>query len=406
MESNFKPETAAQVLEVISWAVANDSPLEIQGGGSKQAIGRPLKVQSTLSLAGLTGITLYEPEELILRARVGTTIEEIETILRDKNQELAFEPPDMTHLLGTRDTQSTIGGILATNLSGPRRIKSGAARDHFLGVAAISGRAEEFKSGGRVVKNVTGYDLCKGLSCSWGTLAVMTEVTLKVLPSAEKVTTLVVSGLNDAEAITAMSVAMNSSCEVSGAAHLPEIIAAQSPSNEISSLGASATLLRLEGFGPSVESRTTQLEVLLASMGSITKFSDDADIWQGIRDVLYFGENAKSAVWRLSVPPRQGANVTAAIATEMAGAKFYFDWAGGLIWLAVPELNNASADAIRKCLEASGGHATLIRASKATRETTEIFEPLAEGLMGLTTKLKDNFDPSGVLNPGRMYANI
>jgi len=406
MQDRFKPENVPQVLDVISWALANNKHLEIQGAGSKQAIGHPLEIDAALSLSGLSGISLYEPEELILTAAAGTPLREIEAALAEKNQELAFEPADFGPLLGSAADKATLGGILAANISGPRRIKAGAARDHFLGLKAISGRAEEFKSGGRVVKNVTGYDLCKGLAGSWGTLAVMTEVTIKVLPSAEHVTTLIVSGLSNTQACDAMSVAMNSSCEVSGAAHIPANLTSRSSLEAISSSGTSATLLRLEGFGPSVDYRAKQLETLLASRGSISIVNNDVDIWRDIRDVRYFMSDQKSAVWRLSVPPHEGAKVTSAISSAIPNAKFYFDWAGGLIWLSVPEADNASQSAIRKSLKATGGHATLFRASRDTRMSVDVFEPLESGLMVLTKNLKDNFDPSAVLNPGRMYRNI
>jgi len=406
MHTTFKPETSVQVLEAISWAVANSSPLEIQGAGSKQAIGRPLQVNTSLSLADLTGITLYEPEELILSARAGTPLREIDAALAEKNQELAFEPADLGPLLGEDEARGTIGGVLAANISGPRRLKAGAARDYFLGFKAVSGRAEEFRSGGRVVKNVTGYDLCKGLAGSWGTLAVMTDVTLKTLPAAEQVTTLVVAGLSNAQAIAAMSMAMNSFCEVSGAAHVPASISSRSCLKEIAKSGTSATLLRLEGFGPSVDYRAKQLETLLGSFGSITLVKGAAGVWRDIRDVRYFSQDQTSAVWRISVPPAQGANFIATITAEIASVEYYFDWAGGLIWLAVAELNNASATAVRHNLAATGGHATLIRASRDTRGSADVFEPLAHALMVLTKKLKDNFDPSGVLNPGRMYPNV
>ncbi len=406
MQDRFKPETAAQVLDVISWGLANQKPLEIQGAGTKRGIGYPLEVAATLSLSGLTGISLYEPEELVLTAAVGTPLAEIEAVLAGKNQELAFEPADFARLLGNTEANSTIGGIMAANISGPRRLKAGAARDHFLGLKAISGRAEEFKSGGRVVKNVTGYDLCKGLAGSWGTLAVLTEVTLKVLPAAEQTTTLIIAGLSDADAMTAMSMAMKSSCEVSGAAHIPANLVSRSSFSDLAKSGTSATLLRLEGIGPSVEYRATQVQTLLGSLGSTNKVTGVDEIWRDVRDVHYFAENQDKAVWKISVPPAQGAIVASAIAAEIPGVEYYFDWAGGLIWAAVPAFNNASQAAIRKCLEACGGHATLFRAPEDVRSTADIFHTLEPGLMALTKNLKDNFDPSGILNPGRMYRNL
>ena len=236
---------------MVRWAIAERKSLEVVGRGSKRSIGRPAQSDATLDLSGLSGVTLYEPEELVLSARAGTPVAEIETLVANRGQELAFEPMDYGPLLGLRPGQGSIGGVLASNLSGPRRIKAGAARDHFLGFSGISGRGDVFKSGGRVVKNVTGYDLCKLMAGSWGTLAAMTDVTIKTLPKSETEATVLVQSLADAAAMKAMAAAMGSSCDVSGAAHLPARLAplflADFPA------GRAVTALRLEGVEPSVE---------------------------------------------------------------------------------------------------------------------------------------------------------
>src|SRR5215218_10002990 len=217
----LKPRDAKDVEDALQWALGEGKALEIVGQGSKRAIGRPAQTDLTLDLSGLTGVTLYQPEELVLSAKPGTPLAEIEALLAANGQQLAFEPMDYATILGGAKGRGTIGGALAANVSGPRRIKAGAARDHFLGFSAVSGRAETFKSGGRVVKNVTGYDLCKLLAGSFGTLAAMTEVTIKVLPRPETEATVLILGLDDARANQAMSAAMASSCDVSAAAHLP-----------------------------------------------------------------------------------------------------------------------------------------------------------------------------------------
>ena len=248
------------------WALGNDKALEMVGQGTKRAIGRPSQTDLTLDLSGLSGVTLYEPDELVLSARAGTPLAEIEALLDKNNQQLAFEPMDYGPLLGGEAGQGTLGGAIAANLSGPRRIKAGAARDHFLGVTAVTGRAETIKSGGRVVKNVTGYDLCKLLAGSWGTLAAMTDVTVKVLPKAETEATVLVEGLDDARACAAMAAAMGSSCDVSGAAHLPDHVASWFdglPKPE------AATALRLEGFAPSVAHRKETLAALMKPFGPV-----------------------------------------------------------------------------------------------------------------------------------------
>src|SRR5689334_10836978 len=237
------PRDANEVEAAVQWAIAQKKSLEIVGHGSKRALGRPAQFDATLDLSGLSGVTLYEPEELVLSARAGTPLAEIESLIAAKGQELAFEPMDFAPLLGGKPGQATIGGVLAANLSGPRRIKAGAARDHFLGFTAVSGRGEVFKSGGRVVKNVTGYDLCKLMAGSWGTLAAMTEVTIKVLPAAETEETLLIRGLEPARAVEAMTNAMSSACDVSGAAHLPSDVAASVPA--AAAAGDGVTALRL-----------------------------------------------------------------------------------------------------------------------------------------------------------------
>ena len=244
MADTLKPRDGKEVEEVVRWALDHDKPLELAGRGTKYGIGRPSQTDLTLDLSGLAGVTLYEPAELVLSARAGTPVSEIEVLLDKHNQELAFEPIDYGPLLGAETNNGTLGGAIAANLSGPRRIKSGAARDHFLGVTAVIGRGETIKSGGRVVKNVTGYDLCKLLAGSWGTLGAMTDITVKVLPKAETEATVLVEGLDDATACVAMTSAMGSSCDVSGAAHLPDHIA---PWFENVPESAASTVLRLEG---------------------------------------------------------------------------------------------------------------------------------------------------------------
>src|SRR6187200_190262 len=225
--TTFTPATSADVLAAVQWAVSENAPLEVVGQGSKRGIGRPLQTPHTLDMSKLTGVTLYEPEELVLTAKAGTPLAEIENMLAERNQEFAFEPIDYGPLLGQAPGRATIGGVLGANLSGPRRLKAGAARDHILGINVVSGRGEAFKSGGRVVKNVTGYDMSKLMANSWGTLAVFTDVTFKVLPAAETEVTLAIRGLLDDAAVAAMAIALGSSTEVSSAAHLPERIAAR-----------------------------------------------------------------------------------------------------------------------------------------------------------------------------------
>jgi glycolate oxidase FAD binding subunit len=358
----------------------------------------------TLDLSGLSGVTLYEPEELVLSAKAGTPLAEIETLLDANNQQLAFEPMDYGPLLGGSAGQGTLGGAIATNLSGPRRIKAGAARDHFLGVTAVSGRAETFKSGGRVVKNVTGYDMCKLLAGSWGTLAAMTDITVKVLPKAETEATVIVEGLDDARACAAMAAAMGSSCDVSGAAHLPDHVASYFdglPKPE------AATALRVEGFPPSVKHRKEALAALMKSFGPVALLNEKESraLWRNVRQVKPFAADAARVrpLWRISTAPSKGHAIAAAITPA---AQMFYDWAGGLLWVAMPFADEPDAGSIRAAVKSVGGHATLVRAPAAVRAAVDVFEPQQAALRALSKRVKEGFDPKGVLNPGRMWAGV
>jgi glycolate oxidase FAD binding subunit len=397
MTDTLKPRDASEVEAALQWALAESKTLEILGHGSKRGIGRAAQWDMSLDLSGLTGVTLYEPEELVLSARAGTPIAEIEALLARNNQELAFEPIDYGAVFGAEPGHGTIGGVLAANLSGPRRIKAGAARDHFLGVTAVSGRGETFRSGGRVVKNVTGYDLCKVLAGSWGTLAAMTDVTVKVLPRAETEQTVLVLGLDDAKAAAAMSLAMNSANDVSGAAHLPAPLAAR-----VQKAGTSVTALRLEGVAPSVAHRRQALETLLEPSGAIAVMEEGASraLWKTVRDVRPFADDTR-VLWRVSTAPARGHEVVAAIGE---GAEHFYDWAGGLIWIALP--GDDGTERIRRAVARAGGHATLIRAPAAIRASVPVFAPQDAGLAALTRRVKESFDSRGILGPGRMYAGV
>lgn len=342
-------------------------------------------------------MTLYEPEELVLSAKAGTPVAEIVALLSAHRQELAFEPMDCGPLSGGEPGRGTIGGVLASNLSGPRRIKAGAVRDHVLGIHAVSGRGEAFKSGGRVVKNVTGYDLSKAMAGSWGTLAVVTDVTFKVLPAAETETTLVLPGLLDEAAASAMAVAMGSPAEVSGAAHLPEGISGKaSPA-----LRGAATLLRIEGFGPSVEYRVRHLRDLFGGH-AFEEIRADASktLWCAVRDCVPFADGTEKPVWRVSMTPSEGQRMALELRRQ-AAAELYYDWAGGLIWIRMHD--DPEADLVRGLVARfGGGHATLLRASPVHRAAVAVFEPQPPALAALSRRLKEQFDPKGILNPGRM----
>ena len=408
MTDVLKPRDAKDVTAALEWALAEGKTLEIVGQGSKRTIGRAAQWDLTLDLSNISGVTLYEPEELVLSAKAGTPLSEIDALIGQRGQELAFEPMDYGPICGLVAGKGTLGGALATNLSGPRRIKAGAARDHFLGVTAVSGRAELFKSGGRVVKNVTGYDLCKVLAGSWGTLAAMTDVTIKVLPRAETQETLLVFGLPPRAAVRAIADALGAPADVSGAAHLPEAIAPKVAGG--AAQGRAVTALRLEGVAPSVAARRTLLEGLLKSYGESVAIGDAAShaLWRAIRDVTPFAAEPNlpaRPLWRISTAPMAAPEIAERI-LEKARADMLYDWAGGLLWVCLAETADARAKLVRRVVTAAGGHATLVRSQAAVRASADIFSPQDRAVASLTRRLKASFDPKGVLGPGRMYAGV
>ncbi len=364
----------------LSEAVASaPGPLRIRGGGTRPS-GRPVE-GTELSVAGIAGVELYEPGALTVVVRAGTPLAEVEALLASEKQRLPFEPMDHRALLGTGG-EPTIGGVVAANVSGPRRIQAGACRDSLIGVRFVDGRGEVLRNGGRVMKNVTGYDLVKLMAGARGTLGVLSEVAFKVLPATERQANVLVEGLSAHQAVEAMAVALGSPFEVSGAAHLP------------AGPGGPVTMLRIEGFEASVGYRLGRLSELLAPFGAV-RVEDRPDTvaaaWAEVRDVLPFARRAGD-VWRISVKPTDGPDVAA-----RAGGEVFFDWGGGLIWALVPEGTD-----LRARLGAFAGHATLVRASAETRERIAPFQPELAAIAALSGGLRRKFDPRGILNPGLM----
>jgi glycolate oxidase FAD binding subunit len=391
------PRNADEVTDAVRWALSVGEAFEVVGTGTRRGLGRPVEAPHELDVSGVRGVLAYEPEELILTALPGTPIAEIESLLAARKQCLAFEPPYLTGA-------GTLGGTVSCGLSGPRRPKAGAVRDHVLGVTAVSGRGELFKAGGKVVKNVTGYDLPKLIAGSYGTLAVITELTIKVLPAPEETRTLVIAGQAPADAVRTMTGILGSTADASAACYVPGDVAVPGVAADVA-----ATAFRFEGVRPSVEFRLARLREQLAGEGPTTvlDLEDSLGFWRAIRDVVPFSEDSTRALWRISVPPAQGAEVLAKIQASVPGAQAFLDWGGGLIWLQSPgAAGGASEQSIRTALAHSGGHATLIRAPEGVRRSVSVFQPQPAALAALSKRVKLQFDPKRVLNPGRMYADV
>jgi glycolate oxidase FAD binding subunit len=396
MSDLFLPETVDHIVDAAKWAAAGGAALDIRGHGTKQGLGKPVQADAVLDLSRFSGITLYEPEELVMSARTGTPMVEIEAALQDANQMLAFEPWSPEFLYG--QTGGTIGGVLACNCSGPRRMQVGAARDHMLGFHAVGGGGEVFKSGGRVVKNVTGFDLTKLMAGAMGTLGVLTDVSFKVLPRPEKAHTVLLYGAADATA--ALIQAQCSEHEISACAHLSKAVAARSTVDFVKNAGVSVTAVRIEGPAPSVAVRCAALRELLAPLGAGVEELHTANtetLWAEIRDVRYFG--ADKQIWRISVAPSEGPAIAAGLADRLGG-QYVLDWAGGLIWLAVDPADDAHVGLVRGAF--ASGHATLMRALASVRTQVPVFQPQADALTVLSARVRENYDPAGIFNPGRM----
>jgi glycolate oxidase FAD binding subunit len=375
--SGLAPASESELAEAVRAAAAARRPLAIEGGGSR-GLGHAVEGEP-LSTAGLAGITLYEPGALTLVVGAGTPLAEVEATLAAEGQELAFEPWDARALTG-RNGEPTVGGVVATNASGPRRIQVGACRDSLIGVRIVDGTGAVVKNGGRVMKNVTGLDLVKLMAGSHGTLGVLTELAFKVLPKPEARATVVLDGLDDAAAGQAMTAALATPFQVSGAAHLR-------------GEGGARTLLRVEGLAGSVAHRSRELARALASFGA-GRIEEGPGGWPAIRDAAAFAAR-DGAVWRISVKPTDGPLLGA----RLAGAEVIYDWGGGLLWALAPEDFD-----LRAAMAGLGGHATLVRASEAAKARWGVFHPEPAPLATISAQLRARFDPAGVLNPGRMGA--
>lgn len=382
MTSPFFPNGEDDIADAIADAVRAGDTLAIVGGGSKAAVGAQTHARA-LSLAGLTGIVDYDPAELVLTVRPGTLLSDVQALVANEQQMLAFEPFDHGPIFGSPIGRATIGGVMAAGVAGSQRVSSGGARDHLLGFRAVSGRGEAFVAGAKVVKNVTGYDLPKLAAGSWGRVFALTELTMKVLPRPRVLATRVIAGLDDEQAIAAMAMAMGSQAEIAAAAHLPSYD------------GTALTVFRVQGFGPSVAARCAMLETLLTPIGRVEALSEDeaGRVWDDLRTLRPLGTT--QPLWRINVAPSAAVSVTTALAPF--GARWMLDWAGGLIWLVL----DADVAVVRDAATRAGGHATLMRGDETLRAAVPAFHPGQPGLVALESRVRRAFDPAGVFETGR-----
>ncbi len=407
MADIYMPSDEAELAGFVASANAGKYPLEVCGFRSKREAGRPLTPAAVVSTAKLSGITLYEPSELVISAKAGTPLHEIEAALARKNQELPFEPADFSRLYGDDPLAASLGSIAALNISGPRRILRGAARDYLLGVRAINGEGAAIKLGGRVMKNVTGVDLVKGLCGSWGTLAVLTELTFKVLPRAPESRTVIFLGLADEAAVGVMSAAMGTPYEISGTIHLHRTLAARLSDTDIAPENTAVTALRLEGVAQSLAYRVEKIRRKLAPFGDAYELDHQRSraFWSEIRSLAFLSADFERPLWRIAVAPSAAPLIVRALSAFFTVNAAY-EWSGGLLWLELPPSSDASVTEVRRVLAEFEADSMLMRAPRPVRSSIEVFHPLPLTKMNLVRALKKAFDPAGVLNPGRMYAGV
>jgi glycolate oxidase FAD binding subunit len=397
------PNSEADAAYVIRNAAAENRTLALIGNNTRAGFGNVAETAETVSSRGLTGIVDYEPAEMVMTVKAGTPVAEVEAALAANRQMLSFEPMDHRGIMaigGAPAGEPTIGGVVAANVSGPRRFVAGAARDSLLGIRFVNGKGEIIRAGGRVMKNVTGLDLVKLLAGSQGTLGFLTEVTFRVLPVPPVVETIVISGLDDAAAANAMAAAMAMPVEVSGAAHLPASVVGRFIGGALPE--GEATVLRLEGLPASVPVRAEKLAAVMEAFGKVSRLGmeESLTLWREIRDVYPYADGSQRPLWRVSVAPSAGHQLVAALRLE-AGVDAFYDWQGGLIWMRMEA--DPEAELLRRYIRAlGGGHATLVRASDAVRAEVPAFEPLPDAIAALSARVKQKLDPAGIFSPGKM----
>jgi len=403
-ESTLRPTSEEDIANIVKHCYKKNIPLEISGLGSKKKIGRNFQSQKTLELSDYSGIIKYEPEELYIKVKSGTPIKEIKNELDKKNQQLAFEPTDFGSVFEGTNNEGSIGGVLSCNFSGPRRFKVGSARDHILGFKGVNGKGEIIKSGGTVVKNVTGYDLCKLITGSFGTLSIFTEISVKVLPKADLTKTLVIENPHLKKGLEYLNTALGSSTDPSGGVFYPDYFRSHFIFNDLTTEGP-ITAIRIEGSKLSVDERINQLlkEFNIRSKEvSILDPTQSNIFWENTRCLKVF-TNLKSNLIKVTVPASETFNLINKF--KPYDVKYFIDWGGNLIWLQIDELDLNKLEEIRSLVKNVGGYLTIIKVEDSLKASIDIFT-IDDVKYKISEKIKKSFDPKRILNPGKMYTGI
>ncbi len=404
MAEIYSPSSENEVVDFIKDSHSLQTPIEISGNNSK-SIGRLIQCSKSLQFKNFGGIVEYLPEELYIKVKSGTSLALIESELDKKNQELAFEPSDMGFLYSGKSNKGSVGGAVACNLSGSRRFRAGALRDHILGFCGVNGKGEIIKSGGTVVKNVTGYDVSKLITGSYGTLVALTEIVLKVQPKNEESQTLLINNINLKMALNVFSKAMHTSVEISGACFYPAKISKFFKLNDLDT-NTSITAIRLEGPKISVTERVNTLKKLFSDYKttiSVLENYQSRIFWQNTSDLQFFN-NSKNVVIKIVLPPLNTDQLINKFENEEL--KYVVDWAGNLIWVELPENDSVLLKHLRTEILKLSGHMTIIKAPNHVRIREDFLTTVDENIKVLSLKIKESFDPKKILNPGKMYSGI
>ena len=402
--SKYKPKSEREISDFIKFCHSKNVPIEIIGSGSKAKIGRNFQSEKILDLSEYSGIVKYEPDELYIKVKSGTTIREINDTLDKFGQQLAFEPNNFGYLFNGGDNPGTIGGIISTNFSGSRRFKVGSARDHVLGIRVINGRGEIIKSGGTVVKNVTGYDLSKIITGSYGTLAIISEISIKVLPKPTSTKTLIIHNAQLKKSLDYLNISLSSTADVSGGVFYPENFKDQFMLNDLTNKGP-ITAIRVEGVSSSIDKRINSLEKELSLLDYEVNYLNNEQskiFWKNTQELKVFNKTEKNII-RIVVPPSKTLNTINSL--KKFFTRYFIDWGGNLIWAEMLEINTEILREFNQVIENVGGYYVMLKLDDGLKASVDVFktDPIR---YSLSEKLKKCFDPKRILNPGKLYSGI